>query len=457
MERKPKFHIVNLGCAKNEVDAQAMAWLLQQAGYDQAKKVNQADLVIVNTCGFLQAAREESLQVVRSLVSGASGRTKVLAAGCLVQRSPEDFQGIRGLHGILSTREWPKIVSLADAIMGRTSSVQVLDCDYPIELPVGRSARGFSAYIKISEGCDAPCAFCIIPEIKGRLRSKPRELVLKECLELTAQGVKELVLVAQDTTAYGWDWGERDALPDLLHLLANRLPREVWIRLMYAYPGHVTPRLIEAMASLPQVCRYLDMPLQHASPSVLKAMRRPAPEHALRHIEQLRAAMPDIAIRTTFIVGFPGETEADFQELLGFLRTVRFDHVGVFTFSPEPGTPAAEMPDQVPEEVKIERRQRLMALQRQISYSKNRALEGAVLRVLIEGEGQLEEEGRQLPISAGRAARHAPEVDGLVLIDGRMPLGSFVDVKVRRALPYDLLAEPLPTAPIMGRHRQRAV
>ncbi len=446
MDGRRSFHIVTLGCAKNEVDSQAMAWLLEQAGYAQVEEPDRADLVIVNTCGFLEAARQESLEAIRALASKPSAGRKVVAAGCLVQRYPGDFAELPGVHGVLSTREWPKVVALADRLLGREARSEVAAPEYPIELPVGRSPKGYSAYIKISEGCDAPCSFCAIPQIKGKLRSKPPELVLKEALDLVSRGVKEIVLVAQDTTAYRWDHGERDGLASLLELLAKYLPSEIWLRVMYAYPGHVTPRLIETMAGLPQVCKYLDMPLQHVSGRLLKAMRRPAHRHALQHIEDLRSAMPDIALRTTFIVGFPGETEEDFRELLAFVRWARFDHVGVFTFSAEPGTPAAELPGQVPEEVKVERRHRLMTLQQQISYSKNRALLGRTLKVLIEGVGELEEGGCARPISAGRAGRHAPEVDGLVLVMGRLPLGEFAEVKVRQVFPYDLLAEPLDPA-----------
>ncbi len=442
MDAKASYHIVTLGCPKNEVDSAGMAWLLEQAGYSEASSPEGADIVIVNTCGFLQIAREESLNTIRALLPLAHHGKKVVAAGCLVQRCPEDFADMEGLAGLLGTLDWHKVVGLADALIRRSDSRGV-SVQYPVELPVGRRSKGFSAYIKISEGCDAPCSFCVIPQIKGRLRSKPRELILKEARELIEAGVKELVLVAQDTTAYGWDMGERDGLAHLIASLCSTIPEDVWVRIMYAYPGHVTSRLIDAMARHPQVCHYLDMPLQHASARILRAMHRPAPEHAVRHIEELRKAMPDVALRTTFIVGFPGETEDDFRELLDFVRWARFDHVGVFTYSAEPGTPAAQMSRQLPEEVKEERRRRLMTVQRQISKSKNQKLVGKVLRVLVEGEGELDEGSRKLAIVAGRAARHAPEVDGLVLVLGRVPVGTFTKVRVLQALDYDLVAKPV--------------
>ncbi len=287
---------------------------------------------------------------------------------------------------------------------------------------------GGSAYLKISDGCNAPCSFCTIPSFKGKLRSRPLEAIIDEANALVAAGAKELVIVAQDSTDYGRDRGEANSLAQLLSALSRRTADDLrWVRLMYAYPGHVSDELIEVMAREPKIVPYLDMPLQHGDPRTLRRMRRPSRlEMVYDHMSKLRAAMPDIALRTTFIVGYPGETEEEFQGLLDFVSAIEFDKVGAFKFSPEPGTPAAELPDPVDEELQEERYARLMELQQPISLRKNQALVGKQLEILIEGEGEIE--GSGAPLLLGRSYRDAPEVDGLVLIPGLSGVAGGLDV-----------------------------
>jgi ribosomal protein S12 methylthiotransferase len=299
---------------------------------------------------------------------------------------------------------------------------------------VGRSAvQGASAYLKIADGCRRPCAFCAIPLIKGTAVSRPPEAILAEARGLAEQGVREIILIAQDTTDYGHDLGLKDGLAQLLEGLVSAVPQVDWLRVLYAYPGYVTDRMVEVMAARPQVLHYLDMPLQHAHPSMLRRMRRPANvDWVQRTLEKMRAAMPDLALRTTFIVGYPGETEQEFQTLLDFVAEARFDRVGVFTFSFEPGTASEPLGDPVPEEVKVERRRRLMELQQRISLEKNQALVGRTLPVLIEGSND--------GLSLGRSYRDAPEIDGLVIIEGEIPAGEIVPARVTGALAYDVSA-----------------
>ena len=444
-----RYYLLTLGCPKNLVDSEAMAMLLRRQGYDATADPRQADVLIVNTCGFLQASQEEAIEALQELARRKRPRQLLIAAGCLVQRAAEEIVArVPGVDGLLGTRRWMEIMRLIEALHngrnGRESSIsrrrrqkpyQLLgDPEAPLEGAWERPpAVGGSAYLKISDGCNAPCSFCSIPSFKGKLRSRPFAAIVEEACALTAAGARELVLVAQDTTDYGRDRGEPDSLPRLMWAIAQRAEGLHWLRLMYAYPGHVSDALIEVMASHERIVHYLDMPLQHVHPDILRRMHRPAPEIALDHIEKLRRAIPDIALRTTFIVGFPGETEAEFQTLLEFVQAVQFDKVGVFQFSPEPGTLAAELPDQVPDEVKEERWARLMEVQQQISLRRNQAQIGRVLDVLVEGHDR--------GISYGRSYRDAPEIDGLVLFPGYAPVGEIVPVRITGALEYDLEGE----------------
>jgi ribosomal protein S12 methylthiotransferase len=435
-----KFYLESLGCPKNLVDAQGMARLLKRLGHLAVEDPRQAEVLVVNTCGFIEDAREESLSELRELGQDKRADQILIAAGCLSQRwGKELMELVPGLDALLGTRRWSEIGSLVRELRGgevRQPRRLVTRLDDPL-LAAGdedpRVARqGATAYLKIADGCSAPCAFCAIPLIKGPAASRPAEAVVKDAVELVCQGVKEIILIAQDTTAYGRDRGERDALAGLMEAILDASPDLRWLRLMYAYPGHVSPRLMEVMAGDARVCRYLDLPLQHAHPDVLQRMRRPADvDRTQRLIASLRDAMPDVALRTSFIVGYPGETEAEFDALLEFAAEVRFDRVGAFVFSPEAGTAAAALPDPVAEEVTADRHERLMAQQQEISLEINQAQVGRTLDVIVEGQGD--------GLTVGRSYRDAPEIDGLVLLTGDLPVGEIVAARITAAMEYDLI------------------
>ena len=457
MTKKQTYHLITLGCPKNEVDSDGMEMLLQQADVVKSADARRADVLIVNTCGFLEAAKEESIGVLQELADGKRRRQMLIAAGCLAQRNGEEvLKRVPQVDGLLGTRRWMDVVELVRRLrsgpegaagprrLQRYSLLGEPDESYVQPTPRPPVAGG-SAYLKISDGCNAPCAFCTIPSFKGKLRSRPPEALIDEANALVDAGAKELVIVAQDTTDFGRDRGEPDSLPRLLSALCNRTGDALrWVRLMYAYPGHVSDGLIEVMASQDKIVPYLDMPLQHGDPRTLRRMRRPSRlEMIYDHVEKLRAAMPDIALRTTFIVGYPGETEEEFQGLLALAQAIEFDKVGAFPFSPEPGTPAAELPAPVPEEEKAERFARLMEAQQPISLRKNQEQVGRALDILVEGQGEIAETGG--PLVLGRSYRDAPEVDGLVLVPGiaDAPAGAMLQVYINGALEYDLVGEPL--------------
>ncbi len=434
------YYLYSLGCPKNLVDSEAMAMLLGQSGYRGVASPEEADVLIVNTCGFLQAAQEESLSALKALGDAKRDDQVLIAAGCMVERdAPIIAEAVPEVDFLLGTYRWPDITSVLEGLERRKppGSRRALlgepESPWAGPLPRAKVTSG-SAYLKISDGCNAHCAFCTIPSFKGRMKSRPVPDLVAEAKELADLGAREIVLVAQDTTDYGRDLGMKDGLAHLIGSLAREVP--AWLRIMYAYPGRVTPALIEAMATYPEVCHYLDIPLQHGHPDVLRRMRRPDKvEDVLKTIESLRSAMPDIALRSTFIVGFPGETEEEFQALLDFVRTIEFDWVGAFTFSPERGTPAAEMPDQVPDEVKEERYSRLMSLQRRISKKRSRLQIGRTLEVLIESS-----DGKK---SVGRSYRDAPEIDGTVVVHGSFPAGEMIHVRITGATTYDLVGSPV--------------
>ena len=427
-----RYHLVTLGCAKNTVDSMRLERALRHARHQATASADEADLLLVNTCGFIDDAKDESLAVIAELDAARRPDQQIYVLGCLTQIAEEEVRrAVPAVDATFGVEAWDAVA----ASLGSGSP----DFDIPQPAPL---ATGPSAYLKISDGCDRPCTFCIIPTIKGRMHSEPDDWLIAEARALAAMGVRELVLVAQDSTAYGEDRAERDGLAVLLERLAEAVPEVPWLRLMYAYPGRVTPRLAETMARLPNVTHYLDMPLQHGSPSVLKRMRRPSLRVARRSLATLREAMPDAALRTTFIVGFPGETEAEFEELLDFVEEQRFDHVGAFTYSPQTGTPAAGLGEPVPHELASERYGRLMELAQQISMERNRGLVGSELEVLIESdEPSVQEDGSRFVV--GRSYRDAPEVDGLAFVRGAFAAGEFVRVRVDTALPYDLVCTPL--------------
>jgi ribosomal protein S12 methylthiotransferase len=437
--KSKRFHLVSLGCSKNTVDSESMAQLLGGAGYRATDKPGEAEVLIVNTCGFIGPAKKESVGALNQLAEGKKRGQMLIAAGCLSQRyGAELMKWVPGLDGLIGARRWMDIVDFVGKLRERPhpeplyhlpDEARVVGSDEHGALRA--AVQGASAYLKIADGCRRPCAFCAIPLIKGTAVSRPIESILGEARQLEAQGVRELILIAQDTTDYGHDLGLREGLSTLLEQLTLAAPGLDWIRIMYAFPGYVTDRLIETMATHPQIVRYLDMPLQHGHPSTLRRMRRPANvEWVHKTLAKMRAAMPDLALRSTFIVGYPGETEEEFQALLDFVEELRFDRVGVFTFSFEPGTESAQYGDPVPEEVKGERRDRLMALQQRLSLEKNQAQIGKTLNVLVEGSGD--------GLSVGRSYRDAPEIDGLVIVDGEAPVGEMVPVRISGAMAYDL-------------------
>ncbi len=450
-----KYHLITLGCPKNKVDSDGIEMILRDASMAVTEDPGNADILIVNTCGFLEAAKEESIGVLQDLSRHKRRNQLLIAAGCLAQRNGDEVLArVPKVDGLLGTRRWMDVVDLVEQIRGgrngRKRSLQQYallgdpSSDYAGAVP-RPPVTGGSAYVKISDGCNAPCAFCTIPSFKGKLRSRPLEAIVDEAQGLVHAGARELVIVAQDTTDYGRDFGDPNSLPRLLSAICNRTGPDLrWLRLMYAYPGHVSDELIEVMAREEKIVPYLDMPLQHGDPRTLRRMRRPSRlEMVYDHIEKLRGAMPNIALRTTFIVGYPGETEEEFQGLLDFVNAIEFDKVGAFTFSPEPTTPSYTQPDPVDDEVKQERYARLMEAQQPISLRKNQAQVGKMLEILVEGEGEIAETGD--PLLLGRSYRDAPEVDGLVLVPGvsGVPIGSMMEVHINGAMEYDLVGEPL--------------
>ena len=437
----PSCYLISLGCPKNLVDSAGCVTLLQRAGYADADTPEEADLLIVNTCGFIAPAREDSLAVLRELAQAKRADQKLVAAGCYSQRFPHELaEAVPGLDGLIGTRRWMDIVPFVERLEGHSLTTPVYHL--PETPTVGQDApdvprvavQGARAYLKLADGCRRSCAFCAIPLIKGSAVSRPPEAILADAQWLAERKMREIILIGQDTTDYGRDLGIREGLAKLLERLVVAVPQVEWIRLMYAYPGCITERLIETMARHQQILPYLDLPLQHAHPDVLRRMRRPADVTGVRRtVERLRAAMPEIAIRTTFLVGFPGETEMEFRTLLDFVVEMAFDHVGVFVYSHEQGTPAASLHDDVAPEVKEERRGQLMETQQPISLAKNQALVRQTLDVLIEGQGDR--------LSVGRSYRDAPEIDGLVLVQERLPVGEIVPVRITGALEYDLVGE----------------
>jgi ribosomal protein S12 methylthiotransferase len=443
------YHLISLGCSKNTVDSESMAQLLGKAGYSISVDPEKAGVLIVNTCGFIGPAKEESLQVLSELAAQKTHDQVLIAAGCLTQRyGVEVARQVPGIDGIIGTRRWMDIVDVVQQLRQGQHPQPIYHLPNEPKTVVDEGSvqrvaiQGASAYIKIADGCRRPCAFCAIPLIKGTAVSRPIDSILDEASMLQDMGVKEIILIAQDTTDYGHDLGVKDGLADLLEKLVERLnmdqagndsaPEGVsWIRVMYAYPGYVTDRMIDVMAAHSKIVPYLDIPLQHADPGVLRRMRRPANiDWVHRTLAKMRQSIENLAIRTTFIVGYPGETEEEFQNLLDFIEEIRFDRVGAFQFSFEPGTYSEALGDPIPAEVKQERWEEVMVLQQGISLQKNQALVGKELEVLIEGQGD--------GLSMGRTYRDAPEIDGLTIVEGEIPIGEMVPVRITGAMTYDL-------------------
>lgn len=444
-----KIGVVSLGCPKNLVDSETMLGLIHEENYEITNDPSEAEIIIVNTCGFIESAKEESINTILQMAEyKESGSCKyIIVTGCLSQRYAEElFNELPEADAIAGVEVYDEIGSIIKRVMNgerfimlERSKPDVIYTSKETFLPRILTTPSYTAYLKIAEGCDNCCSYCAIPKIRGPYRSKPMEQVLKEAKALADNGVKELIVVAQDTTRYGEDLpGGKLLLADLLKEL-NKIESLKWIRVMYCYPNNFTDELIETFASLDKVCKYVDLPLQHASNRLLASMNRyDTREEVETLLAKLRKRIPGIVIRTTFIVGFPGETDADFEELKEFVEQQRFENAGVFAYSQEEGTVAGAMPNQIPDEIKQERYHELMALQAQISEEIHKDTEGKTLEVLVEG---IEEDGSGLHY--GRSYREAPDIDGLVFIEnpGDIKPGCFVKVNILQGFTYESVGE----------------
>lgn len=444
-----KIGVVSLGCPKNLVDSETMLGLIHEENYEITNDPSEAEIIIVNTCGFIESAKEESINTILQMAEyKKSGSCKyIIVTGCLSQRYAEElFSELPEADAIAGVEVYDEIGSIIKRVMNgerfimlERSKPDVIYTSKETFLPRILTTPSYTAYLKIAEGCDNCCSYCAIPKIRGPYRSKPMEQVLKEAKALADNGVKELIVVAQDTTRYGEDLpGGKLLLADLLKEL-NKIESLKWIRVMYCYPNNFTDELIETFASLDKVCKYVDLPLQHASNRLLASMNRyDTKEEVETLLAKLRKRIPGIVIRTTFIVGFPGETDADFEELKDFVERQRFENAGVFAYSQEDGTVAGAMPNQIPDEIKQERYHELMALQAQISEEIHKDTEGQTLEVLVEG---IEEDGSGLHY--GRSYREAPDIDGLVFIEnpGDIKPGCFVKVNILQGFTYESVGE----------------
>ena len=437
-----KILFISLGCDKNLVDSEVMLGLIRDRGWQMTDDETQADVIVINTCCFIHDAKEESIGTILEMAQYKErGPLKALiVTGCLAQRYQEEIlREIPEVDEVLGTSSYDRIVEAIEAALDGKGGVHLADLD---ALPIPETKRivttgGHFAYLKIAEGCDKHCTYCIIPKIRGDYRSVPMERLVQEAQDLAADGVKELILVAQETTVYGVDlYGEKS-----LHLLLKKLCRIDglrWIRLLYCYPEEIYDGLIQVMKEEPKICHYVDLPIQHGCTEILKRMgRRTSREQLEEIIGRLRSKIPDICIRTTLITGFPGETKEQHEELLDFVDQMEFDRLGVFTYSPEEDTPAAGMPDQIPEEVKEDRQAQLMELQQEIAFDQAEDMVGREVLVMIEGK--VADENAYV----GRTYRDAPNVDGLIFVntDEELMSGDFARVRVTGAAEYDLIGE----------------
>jgi ribosomal protein S12 methylthiotransferase len=443
-----KVGFISLGCPKNLVDSEVMMGRLKQEGYELTSDAAEADTLVVNTCGFIDAAKKESIDAIleAARLKSEGKCQRLVVAGCLVERYRDELRAeMPEVDAFIGTSQINDITTVADARVN-TRSLPVLPLGnqtatylYDESTPRVLATPSHFAYVKIAEGCDRPCAFCFIPQMRGHFRSRRFGSVVAEAKQLVGQGVRELILVAQDSSRYGEDLGEADALAHLMRELC-RLEGVEWVRVMYTYPTHISDAFLDVLAEEPKAVKYLDMPLQHASRNVLKLMKRGGSRESLeRLIQRVRARVPGIAVRTTFITGFPGETEEDFAELQAFIKNVEFDRVGVFTYSDEEGTPAFDLPGKVDGRAARDRRAKLMRAQSRISLKRNRARVGDTVRVLFEGASEETD-----LLWQGRMETQAPEIDGCVLIndapEGFAPEpGQFVNVEITEAQQYDLV------------------
>lgn len=433
---------ISLGCDKNLVDSEVMLGILEAGGYQIVDDEMQADVIVINTCCFIHDAKEESIQTILEMAEyKKTGRLKALiVAGCLAQRYQQEIRTeIPEVDAVLGTTSYDQIVQSIEEALAGQGGVRLAELD---ALPAVKERRlvttgGHYAYLKIAEGCDKHCTYCIIPKLRGNYRSVPMERLLKEAGELADQGVKELILVAQETTLYGKDLYGEKSLHRLLKELCG-IGGLRWIRILYCYPEEIYDGLIQVMKEEKKICHYIDLPIQHANDEILRRMgRRTSRKQLEETVGKLREEIPDIAVRTTLITGFPGETKEQHEELMEFIDEMEFDRLGVFTYSPEEDTPAADLPDQIPEEVKEERQAELMELQQEVAFAQAEEMIGREVLVMIEGKVADED------AYVGRTYRDAPNVDGLIFINTQeeMMSGDFARVRVTGALEYDLIGE----------------
>ena len=437
-----KLLLISLGCDKNLVDSEVMLGKLAQKGYTFTDDEAEAEIVVVNTCCFINDAKEESIQTILEMAEmRKTGQVKALiVTGCLAQRYQEEIQKeIAEVDAIVGTAAMDRIAETVEAVLAGKDGSQMEPLNRSLSGNRKRllTTGGHYGYLKIAEGCDKHCTYCIIPKVRGKYRSVPMEQLVGEAARLAQEGVRELILVAQETTLYGMDLYGEKKLPELLRRLCE-IPQLYWIRLLYCYPEEITEELIQTIKTQPKVCHYLDIPIQHASDAVLKRMGRKTDSREIRAmVEKLRQEIPDICLRTTFIAGFPGETQEDHESLLDFVEEVEFDRVGVFTYSQEEDTPAAEMAGQVAEEVKESRRDEIMALQQEIAYGMAEETVGQELYAMIEGKVAQED------AYVARTYKDAPGVDGYLFIQTQRELmsGDFVKVRITGSYEYDLIGE----------------
>lgn len=437
-----KILFISLGCDKNLVDTEVMLGMLASRGYEMTNEEQEADIIVINTCCFIHDAKEESIQNILEMAEyKKNGNAKALiVTGCMAERYRQEIlDEIPEVDEVLGTTAYDRILDAVDAALAGQHEVMTADLD---ALPLPETKRlvttgGHFAYLKIAEGCDKHCTYCIIPKIRGNFRSVPMERLLKEAQDLAEQGVKELILVAQETTLYGKDLYGEKSLPKLLRELC-KISGIRWIRILYCYPEEITDGLIQVMKEEPKICHYLDLPIQHANDTILKRMgRRTSKQELIDIVQKLRKEIPDICLRTTLITGFPGETQEQHEEVMEFIDTLEFDRLGAFTYSPEEDTPAATFEDQIDEEVKEDRQADIMELQQEIAFDKAEDMIGREVLVMIEGK--VADENAYV----GRTYRDAPNVDGLIFINTDVELisGDFAKVKVTGALDYDLIGE----------------
>ncbi|EJW15530.1 30S ribosomal protein S12 methylthiotransferase RimO [Paenibacillus alvei] len=438
-----KIKIVTLGCDKNLVDSEIMSGLIYERGYELVENEEDATVIIVNTCGFIDAAKEESVNTILRLadLKETAELKALIVSGCLTQRYKEQLlDEMPEIDGIVGTGDFDKINDIVDEALQGSKPIRVGNpvFDYDRILPRKVATPRYTAYVKIAEGCDNNCTFCSIPIMRGKFRSRTMESILAEVAQLAEQGVKEISLIAQDSTNYGVDLYDGFKLPELMNKVSE-IPGVEWVRLHYAYPGFFTEELMDTIASNPKICKYIDMPLQHSEDSILKRMRRPGRQRDSRElVNKIRERIPGVALRTSIIVGFPGETDEDFDRLCDFIREMKFDRLGVFTYSSEEDTPATRLPDHVPDEVKEWRANTLMEIQRQVSKEVSEKRIGDILEVLVERY-----DGRN-DVFIGRSQFDAPEIDGEVFISGQpLSIGEIAKVRITHALEFDLAGEGL--------------